>query len=281
MSESAISLLVCMQHSSFACTLTLSSAVCFLHQLCRSLTAVSCSSLWLMARHEVYNIEQAWCDFKASAKTPALTIYNTLEASQSPTLPSYSVGSTSFTHVPLSFSDPLGSAIQVTKLLLCNRLSDSIDPLWNILWTVIQYTMLLTMCVIKSDYAQVQITLSYLGTTVLSSCNGTGRWSHISLPALWLNTKPVPAVIVIAQKRAVFLDENWRCLSALPVLSLPFANSIKTEALNSFLSLYLLDCVWGTVRVCVCVQAHRRSTNYSQQMEQPGSVSLMTSLYLK
>lgn len=37
---------------------------------------------------------QAWCDFEASAETPALTIYNTLEASQAPTLPSYRVGST-------------------------------------------------------------------------------------------------------------------------------------------------------------------------------------------
>lgn len=62
----------------------------------------------------------AWCDFKASAKTPALTIYNTLEASQTPTLPSYSVGSTSFSSLPLSISSPLGSAILVTKLLLCN-----------------------------------------------------------------------------------------------------------------------------------------------------------------
>ena len=64
---------------------------------------------------------QAWCVFKASAKTPALTIYNTLEASEAPTLPSYSVGSTSFSRLPLSCSSPLGlSAILVTKLLLCN-----------------------------------------------------------------------------------------------------------------------------------------------------------------
>lgn len=62
----------------------------------------------------------AWCVFKASAKTPALTIYNTLEASQAPTLPSYSVGSTSFSSLPLCISSPLGSAILVTKLLLCN-----------------------------------------------------------------------------------------------------------------------------------------------------------------
>lgn len=63
---------------------------------------------------------QAWCDIKASAKTPALTIYNTLEASQAPSLPSYSVGSTSFGSLPLSFNSPLGSATLVTKLLLCN-----------------------------------------------------------------------------------------------------------------------------------------------------------------
>ena len=47
---------------------------------------------------------QAWCDFKASAETPALTIYNTLEASQAPTLPSYSVGSTH--HSAISHSAP-------------------------------------------------------------------------------------------------------------------------------------------------------------------------------
>lgn len=63
---------------------------------------------------------QAWCNFKASAKTPVLTIYNTLEASRVPTLPSYSVGSASFSGLPLSFSSLLGSAILVTKLLLCN-----------------------------------------------------------------------------------------------------------------------------------------------------------------
>lgn len=72
---------------------------------------------------------RAWRDFKASAKT-ALTIYNTLEASQAPTLPSYSVGSTSFSGLPLSLGSPLGSAILVTKLLLCNRLNDSIDLQW-------------------------------------------------------------------------------------------------------------------------------------------------------
>lgn len=69
---------------------------------------------------------QTRCDFKASAQTSALTIYNTLEASQAPTLPSYSVGSTSFS-LPPSFSSPLGLAILVTKLLLCNQLNDSID----------------------------------------------------------------------------------------------------------------------------------------------------------
>lgn len=74
---------------------------------------------------------QTWCDFEAAAKTPALTIYNTLEASQAPTLPSYSVGSSSFSGLPLSCSSPLGSAILVTNLLLCNRLSDSIDQQWN------------------------------------------------------------------------------------------------------------------------------------------------------
>lgn len=70
---------------------------------------------------------QTRCSFKASAQTSALTIYNTLEASQAPTLPSYSVGSTSFSSLPPSFSSPLGLAILVTKLLLCNQLNDSID----------------------------------------------------------------------------------------------------------------------------------------------------------
>lgn len=114
-------------HCSFACFLTVSSAVHFSHQAFRSLTAVSRSSLWLIAQQEVNNMAQTWCDFKASAKTPALTIYNTLEASQRPTLPSSSVGSTSLS-LPLSFSSPPGSAILVTKLLLCNWLNDSIDP---------------------------------------------------------------------------------------------------------------------------------------------------------
>lgn len=63
---------------------------------------------------------QAWCDSKASAQAPALTIYNTLEAPRTPTPLSYSVGSTSFSGLPLSFSSPPGSAILVTKLLLCN-----------------------------------------------------------------------------------------------------------------------------------------------------------------
>lgn len=63
---------------------------------------------------------QAWCDLEASAKTPALTIYNTLEASEAPTLPSYSVGSTSFSSLPLSCSSPPGPATLVTNLLLCN-----------------------------------------------------------------------------------------------------------------------------------------------------------------
>lgn len=119
------------QHCSFACPLTLRSAVHFPHQACRPLTAVSCSSLWLIAQQEVNNMAQAWCDSEASAKTPALTIYNTLEASRVPTLPSYSVGSTSFSGLPLSFSSPVGSAILVTKLLLCNWLS---GLQWNKLW---------------------------------------------------------------------------------------------------------------------------------------------------
>lgn len=119
--------LVCAQRSSFACPLTRSSAVHFPHQACRSLTAVSRSSLWLIAQQGVNNVTQAWCDSTASAKTPALTIYNTLEASQSPTLLSHNVGCTSFSHYPLSLSSPLGSAILVTKLLLCNWLNDSID----------------------------------------------------------------------------------------------------------------------------------------------------------
>lgn len=63
---------------------------------------------------------QARCSFEASAKTPALTIYNTLEASRVPTLPSHSVGRTSFIGLLLSSSSPLGSATLVTNLLLCN-----------------------------------------------------------------------------------------------------------------------------------------------------------------
>ena len=47
---------------------------------------------------------QAWCDFKTSAKTPALTIYNALEAPQAPTLPSYIVGSTHHSAVSHSAS---------------------------------------------------------------------------------------------------------------------------------------------------------------------------------
>lgn len=87
------------------------------------------------------------------AKTPALTIYNTLESQppppnpQSPTLSSYGVGSASFSHVPLSSSSPLGPAMLVTNLLLRNRLNDSIDPQWNLLLSAIQSPALLPACV--------------------------------------------------------------------------------------------------------------------------------------
>jgi len=111
----------------------------------------------------------------------------------------------------------------------------------------------------------------YIGVDLLSGClsgsNGTDRWSHISLPALWLIPKPVSTLMVMAQRT---VGKNWRCLSIISMLSLPFANTIKAQIDSDFV---FAD--------CVCVQAYLRPSNHPQQMEQQGAVSLMTSLYFK
>lgn len=164
---------------SFACSPSLSSAVRVPHQPCRSLTPVPCSSLWLITQWEVNNMARGWCDFKASAKTPAWTLDNTLEAAQSPTLSCFSVGSPLFNH-----------PTQHQAL-----------PYWWLSYCYVTNSMTqLIHCGIFLNFSSVSFAATSvcddagtcageIGANGSSGYTGTSRWSHVSLPAFWLNTK--------------------------------------------------------------------------------------------
>lgn len=202
---------------------------------------------------------RAWCNFKAAAKTPALSIYNTQEASQAPTLTSYIVGSTSFNSLPLSFSSPL----PYWWLSYCY----ATDSMSQLIHNGINYQERFKAQSCIRAYLCVNVWI-FSDADEIKVFIGAGLAACLACLAAMFNTKPFTALTLMARWRAFVLDMNWRCLSTLSLERSHFLGQIQSmHRWTRFVSLTLSVLVSGRESVCSQEQLRSRRSQWISNRE--------------